>query len=49
MNHIRQNVKDKLHVLGIPQTAWKDFLANIFGVQKCRYFEIGLVDACSGN
>ena len=49
MNHIRQNVKDKLRALGIPQTAWKEFLADVFGVQKGSHFEMGLVDAHSGD
>ena len=49
MNHIRQNVKDKLRALGIPQTAWKEFPADVFGVQKGSHFEMGLVDANSGD
>ena len=46
VNHIRQN---ELNVLGIPQTAWKDFLADIFGIQKGSHFEMGVVDAHTGN
>ena len=49
MNHIRQDVKDKLRALGIPQTAWKEFLADVFGVQKGSHFEMRLVDAHSGD
>lgn len=47
MNHLRQNVKDKLHDLKIPQNVWKDFLSDIFGVQVGNHFECGLVDSPS--
>lgn len=36
MNHLRQNIKDKLHDL--------KFLSDIFGVQVGNHFECGLVD-----
>ena len=44
-NHLRQNIKDKLRALSIPQEAWKEFLADIFGAQVGSHFEMGLVDA----
>lgn len=47
MNHLRQNVKDKLHDLKIPQNVWKNFLSDIFGVQVGNHFECGLVDSPS--
>lgn len=46
-NHIRQNVKEKLSALGIPQSAHKEFLNDIFGVQRGNHFESGLIDADS--
>ena len=46
-NHLRQNVKDKLRTLDIPQGVWKEFLADIFGKQVGSHFEHGLVDASS--
>ena len=46
-NHLRQNIKDKLRVLNIPQRVWKEFLADIFGKQAGSHFEHGLVDASS--
>lgn len=46
-NHLRQNVKDKLHSLGVPQRVFSEFLADIFGVQKGSHFEAGLIDADS--
>ena len=46
-NHIRQNVKEKLSALGIPQSAYKEFLNDIFGVQRGSHFEAGLIDASS--
>ena len=30
-NHLRQNIKDKLRSLNIPQSVWKEFLADILG------------------
>ena len=47
MNHMRQNVKDKLRNLRIPQGVMRDFLDNIFGKQIGSHFEDGLVDAKS--
>ena len=44
-NHLRQNVKDKLHALAIPQNLWKDFLSDIFGQQVGTQYEKGLVDS----
>ena len=29
VNHMRQNVKDKLHALNIPKEIWKEFLDDI--------------------
>ena len=46
-NHLRQNVKDKLRSLGVPQSVSSEFLADIFGVQKGTNFESGLIDAHS--
>lgn len=46
-NHLRQNIKDKLRALNIPQDAWKEFLADIFGAQIGSHFETGLIDAQS--
>ena len=46
-NHLRQNVKDKLSSLGVPQGVFSEFLAGIFGVQKGTNFESGLIDADS--
>lgn len=46
-NHLRQNVKDKLHALGLPQTVWKDFLGDIFGQQVGTQYEEGLIDSNS--
>ena len=45
VNHMRQNVKDKLHALGIPQNLWKEFLGDIFGQQVGTQYEKGLVDS----
>ena len=45
VNHMRQNVKDKLHALNIPRSIWKDFLDDIFGSQIGSHFEMGLIDA----
>ena len=44
-NHLCQNIKDKLRALSIPQEAWKEFLADIFGAQAGSHFEMGLVNA----
>lgn len=49
VNHIRQNVKDKLHSLKIPRNVWKEFLLDIFGGQTGSHFETGLVDCSSGD
>ena len=47
MNHMRQNVKDKLRNLRIPQGVMRDFLDDIFGKKVGSHFEAGLVDAKS--
>lgn len=47
VNHLRQNVKDKLHALSLPQSSWKDFLGDIFGQQIGTQYEKGLVDSTS--
>ena len=44
---MRQNVKDKLRTLGIPQGVIKDFLDDIFGKQVGSHYEAGLVDVKS--
>ena len=44
-NHIRQNIKDKLRELNIPQHVSKEFLADIFGSRNATHFETGLADA----
>ena len=41
-NHIRQNIKEKLRTLNIPQGAAKEFLSDIFGCQIGTHFESGL-------
>ena len=46
-NHLRQNVKDKLRSLNIPQSVWKEFLADIFWKQIGSHFEHGLIDSLS--
>ena len=46
-NHIRQNIKDKLRSLNIPDSVGKDFMADIFGVQVGSHLETGLVDSMS--
>ena len=46
-NHLRQNIKDKLRSLSISQSVSSEFLADIFGIQKGRKFEHGLIDANS--
>lgn len=46
-NHMRQNVKDKLHSLKIPKDIWNEFLADIFGKQTGSHLEMGLADAQS--
>ena len=45
VNHMRQNVKDKLHALNIPKEIWKEFLDDIFGSQIGSHFEMGLIDS----
>ena len=47
VNHLRQNIKEKLHDLKIPQNVWKEFLSDIFGVQVGTHFECGLLDSRS--
>ena len=47
MNHLRQNVRDKLHTLKIPKDSCKEFLVDIFGCQTGSHLEMGLVDAAS--
>ena len=47
INHMRQNVKDKLRNLRVPQGVMKDFLDDIFGKQIGSHFEDGLVNAKS--
>lgn len=47
VNHLRQNVKDKLHSLSLRQSAWKDFLGDIFGQQVGTQYESGLIDCKS--
>jgi hypothetical protein len=49
VNHLRQNVKDKLRSLGIPQTSWKEFLGDIFGRQIGSHFQKGLIDSDSAE
>lgn len=44
-NHIRQNIKDKLRQLSIPQHVSKEILADIFGTKIGTQFESGLADA----
>ena len=43
--HMRQNVKDKLRSLSVPQSVASEFLDDIFGKQTGSHFEAGLVDA----
>ena len=45
VNHLRQNIKDKLRSLGITQGDCKEFLSDIFGVQRGDHLEVGLIDA----
>ena len=45
VNHLRQNIKDKLRFIGITQGDCKEFLNDIFGVQRREHLEIGLIDA----
>ena len=47
MNHMRQNVKDKLRNLRISQGVMREFLDDIFGKRVGSHFEAGLVDAKS--
>ena len=44
-NHIRQNIKDKLRQLSIPQNVSQEILADIFGTRVGTQFESGLADA----
>ena len=46
-NHIRQNIKEKLRELNIPQHVSKEILADIFGSRNATHFETGLADAQS--
>ncbi len=46
-NHMRQNIKEKLRTLNIPQSVSKEFLADIFGTRIGSHFEAGLADADS--
>ena len=49
VNHMKQNVKDKLHSLSIPQNLWKDFLGDIFGQQTGTHYEKGMADLESAD
>lgn len=49
MNHLRQNVKDKLRDLRFPNNISKEFLVDIFGCKTGSHLEIGLVDAASDD
>ena len=44
-SHFRQNIKDKLREIGMPQSATKKIIEDIFGRQIGSHFEEGLVDA----
>ena len=44
-SHMRQNVRDKLRSLNVPQSVMNEFLHDIFGKQTGSHFEAGLVDA----
>ena len=44
VNHLRQNIKDKLRSLGIPQSGLTEFLGDIFGAIHGSHFEQGLID-----
>ena len=46
--HMRQNMKDKLHNLSVPQSVAREFI-DIFGKQTGSHFEAGLVDSESEN
>lgn len=43
--HLRQNVKDKLRNLGVPQSVAREFVDDIFGKQTGSHFKAGLVDS----
>ena len=43
--HVRQNIKDKLRNLSVPQSVAREFLDDIFGKQISSHFEAGLVDS----
>ncbi len=47
VNHLRQNVKDKLRSLRIPQAGSVEFLRDIFGMKQGTNFEHGLIDCIS--
>ena len=47
VNHLRQNIKDKLRLIGLTQGDFKKFLNDIFGVQRREHLEVGLIDAKS--
>ena len=44
-NHLRQNVKDKLRIVGITQNAAKEFIGDIFGIQLGTHMQLGLIDS----
>ena len=46
-NHFRQNIKEKLSALGVSQCVHKEFISDIFGIQRGSHFEAGLIDADS--
>lgn len=48
-NHLRRNIKEKLHELNIPQSVSKEFLADVFGTRTGTHFESGLADAESNK
>lgn len=49
VNLLKQNVKDKLRSLSIPQNLWKDFLGDIFGQQTGTHYEKGMADLESAD
>ena len=49
MNHLRRNIKGKLHALKIPRNSWNEFLSDIFGCKTGSHLEMGLVDAVSDD
>ena len=44
-NHLRQNIKEKLRELNLPQSVSKEILADLFGTRIGTHFETGLADA----